>query len=87
MYTHLPIHMTITEFRKDIAKAAERVTTDRTILIVTRGNKEPLAVLPYSDLSSYVETDYLMNHPGYGRKLVQDFKDLKSGKMKTIPGH
>jgi antitoxin YefM len=84
MYNHLPIHMTITEFRRDISKAADRVIEDRIPLIITRGSKEPLAVVPYSDLAGYEETEYLMKHPGYGQKLVEHYNELKAGKVELI---
>ena len=55
-----------TEFQADPARHLDRLAADRTMLIVTRPNHEPVAILPLSELKGLRETLHLLRSPVNG---------------------
>jgi antitoxin YefM len=74
-------HATVSEFRSNIAKYLDEVTADRTELVITRQNSEPVVVLPLSDWQSMQETLYLLGNPANAEHLRQSIADADAGKL------
>lgn len=76
--------MTITEFRKNIAAATEKVRQDVAPMLLTQGNKEPLVLMPLSQLSSYEETEYLLRSLSNRERLLSSVERIRSGTAKYV---
>jgi PHD/YefM family antitoxin component YafN of YafNO toxin-antitoxin module len=63
-------HMTITQFRKDTARAAELTRRDHVPLLLTQGSKTPLVVMSLDDFGGYEETEFLRSNPRTHRELM-----------------
>ncbi len=75
--------MTITEFRKHTAKAADQVEQDYTPMLLTRGNKKPLVIMSLDQFSSYEETAYLMSTEANRKALKEAIADVKANRNLT----
>lgn len=78
-------HMTITEFRKDAARAADLTRNSHTPLLLTQGSKQPLVVMSLDDFGRYNDdTTFLMNNPRTHRELMGAIKDVNNGRKGFI---
>jgi antitoxin YefM len=68
-----------TEFQADPAAHLDRLRADRTMLIVTRPNHEPVAILPLSELNGLRETLHLLSSPANGDRLLRSIAELDAG--------
>ena len=68
-----------TEFQADPAAHLDRLGADRTMLIVTRPDHEPLAILPLSELKGLRETLHLLRSPANGERLLRSIAELDAG--------
>lgn len=68
-----------TEFQADPARHLDRLGADRTMLIVTRPDHEPLAILPLSQLKGLRETLHLLRSPVNGERLLRSIAELDAG--------
>ena len=68
-----------TEFQADPAAHLDRLGADRTMLIVTRPDHEPLAILPLSELKGLRETLHLLRSPATGERLLRSIAELDAG--------
>jgi antitoxin YefM len=68
-----------TEFQADPARHLDRLAADRTMLIVTRPNHEPVAILPLSELKGLRETLHLLRSPANGERLLRSIAELDAG--------
>ena len=68
-----------TEFQADPARHLDRLAADRTMLIVTRPNHEPIAILPLSELKGLRETLHLLSSPVNGERLLRSIAELDAG--------
>jgi antitoxin YefM len=60
-----------TEARKNLFELLEKVTNDRQILVINRKGKENVVLTAESDLSSLLETAYLLKSPKNAQHLLQ----------------
>lgn len=68
-----------TEARKHFFELLEKVTTDHQIVVVNRKNKENVALIAESDLSSLLETAYLLKSPANARRLFEALEWSRQG--------
>lgn len=74
-------YVTLTELRANMAKHFDKVEEDRTELIVTRQNHEPVVVLPLSEWEGMKETLYLLSNPVNAERLLKSIEDANAGKL------
>ncbi|HAF81738.1 MAG: type II toxin-antitoxin system prevent-host-death family antitoxin [Pseudomonadota bacterium] len=72
--------MSVTELRKNLASAIDRVTADHDYTIITRDGGKPAAVLmSLEDFASWQETDYLLRSPANAERLRKAVAELDAG--------
>jgi len=54
------IETSFADARSNLTRLLQRVTSDREIVVIKRRGQEDVAMVPASDLSSLVETAYLL---------------------------
>ena len=72
-------HIAFTEFQTDPAAHLDRLGADGHVLIVTRPNHEPIAILPLCDLMGLRETLHLLGSPVNGARLLRSIAELDAG--------
>jgi len=73
--------ISISELRKTLAAAVDRVAADHDYTIVTREGGKPAAVLmSLEDFSSWQETAYLLRSPANAERLLRAVAELDAGK-------
>lgn len=73
-------YVTLTELRANMAKHFDKLEADRTELVVTRQNHEPLVVMPLAELEGLRETLHLLGSPANAEHLRQSLAELDAGK-------
>ena len=73
-------YVTLTELRANMAKHFDKVEQDRTELVVTRQNHEPVVIMPLAELEGLRETLHLLSSPANAERLRQSIAELDSGK-------
>ena len=73
--------ISVSELRKNLASAIDRVTADHDYTIITREGGKPAAVLmSLEDFASWQETDYLLRSPANAERLRKSIAELDAGK-------
>jgi antitoxin YefM len=73
-------HVTLTELRANMAKHLDQIEADRTELVVTRQNHEPVVILPLAEFEGLRETVHLLSTPANADHLRRSIADLNAGK-------
>jgi antitoxin YefM len=73
-------HVTLSELRANMAKHLDRVEADRTELVVTRQNHEPVVILPLAEFEGLRETVHLLSTPANADHLRHSIAELDAGK-------
>jgi len=73
-------HVTLTDLRANMAKHFDKLEEDRTELVVTRQNHEPLVIMPLAELEGLRETLHLLSTPANAERLRQSIAELDAGK-------
>jgi antitoxin YefM len=69
-----------TEFRLNLARHMDRVTTDRTPLTVTRqGGKGNVVVMAEEEFAGWQETVHLLSHPRNADRLLRSIRAAEAG--------
>ena len=76
------IETSYTEARANLARLLDRVTQDRETVVISRRGKEDVAMIPASELSSLVETAYLLRSSKNARRLLEALHDSLAGKIR-----
>ncbi|WAX94721.1 type II toxin-antitoxin system prevent-host-death family antitoxin [Aminobacter sp. NyZ550] len=72
-------HVTLTELRANMAKYLDKVEADRTELVVTRQNHEPVVVMALSELEGLRETLHLLSSRANAEHLQRSIDELNAG--------
>ena len=73
-------YVTLTELRANMAKHFDKLEQDRTELVVTRQNHEPVVIMPLAELEGLRETLHLLRTPANAERLRESIAELDSGK-------
>ena len=71
---------TYTGARKNLATLMDQVTDTREPVYIRRRGKEDVALIAASDLSSWMETEYLLRSPKNAERLRQADEEIRAGK-------
>jgi antitoxin YefM len=66
----MTIHTTYTQTRARLAKLLDQVTHDREVVIIQRRGEEEVAMIAASELTSLMETAYLLRSPANAKRLL-----------------
>ncbi len=66
----MPVEITYTQARDSLARLLDAVTEDREIVIIHRRGSEDAALVAADDLSSLMETAYLLRSPANAQRLL-----------------
>lgn len=72
------IRASYTELRDNLAMLLDRVENEREVLMVTRRGHGDVAVLAAEELSSLLETAYLLQSPANARRLLEALRESLS---------
>jgi antitoxin YefM len=75
----VPVETTYTALRQKLASFLDQVTDDREVVIVRRRGARDVAILPADDLSSLMETAYLLRSPKNAERLFDSLRESESG--------
>ena len=73
-------YVTLTELRANMAQHFDKLEQDRTELVVTRQNHEPVVIMPLAELEGLRETLHLLSTPANAERLRESIAELDSGK-------
>jgi antitoxin YefM len=73
--------VTFTELRANMAKHFDQVIADRTELVVTRQNHEPVVVMPLGELEGMRETLHLLSTPANAEHLLKSIAEADAGNV------
>ncbi len=73
-------HVGFTELRRNLAEHLDRVESDRVELVVSRRNREDLAIIPLAELESLRETMHLLGTPANAARLMEAVSQLDAGR-------
>ena len=68
---------TYTKFKQNLKTFLDKVSTDQSLLHVTRTNGEDVVVLSKADYESQVETFYLLKSPKNGERLLKGIGEFE----------
>jgi len=71
--------MSYTAVRSNLADVLDRVSDDRTPVVVTRQNGRKAVLLGYDDYLSFLETAHLMASPENARRINQGMAEVEAG--------
>ena len=74
-------YVTLTELRANMAKYFDKVEQDRTELVVTRQNHEPVVIMPLAELEGLRETLHLLSSPANAERLPQSIAQANAGEL------
>ncbi len=66
----MAIHTTYTQARDGLAKLLDQVTHNREIVVIQRRGEEEVAMIAASELTSLMETAYLLRSPANADRLL-----------------
>ncbi|TXM73102.1 type II toxin-antitoxin system prevent-host-death family antitoxin [Methylobacterium sp. WL103] len=69
----------LTELRRNFAAYLDQVENDRSELVVTRQNHEPLVILPLAELDQLRETLHLLGTPANAKRLLEAAAQIEAG--------
>ncbi len=72
-------YVSFTELRSNMASHLDKVLADRTELVVMRGNKEPVVILPLAELEGMRETLHLLSNEANAAHLRESIASLEKG--------
>jgi antitoxin YefM len=80
----MPIQTTYTQARANLAKLLDEVTKNRETIIIKRRGAEKVAMIAESELSSLLETAYLLRSPKNAERLLTALERAFKGKPKPM---
>jgi antitoxin YefM len=75
----MPVETTYTALRQKLAGFLDQVTDDREVVIVRRRGARDVAIISADELSSLMETAYLLRSPKNAERLFDSMRELEAG--------
>ena len=75
---------TYTGARRNLAALMDQVTDTHEPVLIRRRGKEPVALVAAEDLSSLMETDYLLRSPRNAERLRRAIAEVEAGKGEVM---
>ncbi|WP_423925015.1 type II toxin-antitoxin system Phd/YefM family antitoxin [Candidatus Palauibacter sp.] len=75
---------TYTGARKNLAALMDQVTDTHEPVLIRRRGKEPVALVAAEDLSSWIETAYLLRSPKNAQRLRESMAQDDCGQVEVI---
>jgi antitoxin YefM len=75
----MAIETTYTAVREGLAGYLDRVTDDREIVIIRRRGARDVAMVAADELSSLLETAYLLRSPKNAQRLFESLREVERG--------
>ena len=75
------IETSYTDARANLARLLDRVTQDREIVVINRRGQEDVAMIAASELSTLVETAYLLRSPRNAQRLLEAMRRSLAGEI------
>ena len=66
----MSIQLTYTQVRANFAKLLDEVSLNKEVVVIKRRNAENVALISESELSSLLETAYLLRSPNNAKRLL-----------------
>jgi antitoxin YefM len=79
---YVAIETSYTDARANLARLLDRVTQDREIVVINRRGQEDVAMIAASELSSLVETAYLLRSPKNAQRLLEALHRSLAGEVR-----
>lgn len=76
--------VTYTEARENLASVLNEVASTREAVVIKRRGHPDVALLPAEELSSLMETAYLLRSPANAKRLLAALKRARSGKGRRM---
>jgi antitoxin YefM len=76
--------ITYTALRENLARVLDRVIDDQETVIVRRKNGKDVALMPAAELTSLMETDYVLRSPENAKRLHRAIRDAKRGRLRKM---
>jgi len=73
-----------TELRENLATFLDKVLDDREPILIERRGHEDVALIAADELSSLLETIYLLRSPANAERLIEALKDISEGRGKEM---
>lgn len=70
--------ITYSNFRKNLSDSLDKVTEDRSPILITRQSGEPAVLISLKDFNAYEETAYLLSNPRNAERLRKSLTSAKS---------
>jgi antitoxin YefM len=80
----MPVETTYTALREKLASYLDQVTDDREVVIVRRRGARDVAIIPADELSSLMETAYLLRSPKNAERLFEAMRELDRGEGQVM---
>lgn len=81
----MPIDVTYTQARANLASLLDQATEDREIVIIQRRDKASAALISADELTSLMETAYLLRSPANARRLLNALNRALEGDEAPLP--
>ncbi len=75
----MAVETTYTALRQNLASYLDRVTDDREVVIVRRRGARDVAIVAADELSSLMETAYLLRSPKNAQRLFESLREVEQG--------
>jgi antitoxin YefM len=76
--------VTYTEARENLASVLNEVSSTREAIVIKRRGHPDVALLPAEELSSLMETAYLLRSPANAKRLLAALKRARAGKGRRM---
>ena len=74
-------YVTFTDLRNNLASHLDKIEADRTELVVTRQNHDPVVIIALSEWEGMKETVHLLGTPANARHLLESIAEADAGRL------
>ena len=78
----MPVDITYTSLRENLASVLDRVIQDQDVAIVRRRGSPDVAMIPAAELAGLVETAHLLRSPKNAKRLLKALRRAERGEGK-----